>query len=1117
MQVDYWPIEVGIEEASKATPSECLVLGQLPDPPDERLAGLAQSVRHALVPTGFDALLAGVYLLRTGSRVKALVIFGREAGEAASGNVRRLPNESHLVEATFAWQHAWDEATSLRLQDVHSTGDLVEVVSSGRLGRVESLRAGVGGYEYEVVVDGRRRRYRAEDLKPTLGDPSDPRFWLTQEPADAAATSLMLTWTKLTHPLSDTLYSYAASKVLFRPYQFKPVLKVLSGSTGRLLIADEVGLGKTIEAGLVWSELEYRAELKRILVVVPAALRFKWKTEMERRFDRKLDLLRPQDLLEFARRLERDGDAEIAGIVSLQSLRTAQDALEKMQELQPRFDLVIVDEAHDLRNPGTRSHIVGRSLADWADYLLFLSATPLNLRSHDLFTLVNMLDEETFSDPRVFGLQLEPNSVLNQVAKGLVEDRTAPPNRLVPTLEQVADMELGWYVADRPEFKQLRELLDSDAPLDAQDAVQARRHLVELNTLAGVLSRTRKRDVPDARAVREPITVDVEWTEEERRFYEAVYAWYMQKALRAGTPPGFAMQMPLRQAASCIPAMQQRLLDQGVTGLMPEVDDREDVDDDSNAGLDDLDHIAALRRPLGRDTKFEQFFSWLTQARQQGVEQFMVFAFFRGTLAYLQQRLSPHFKVAVMHGGVPLLEREQIMEDFRRGEYQGLLLSEVGSEGLDFEFCNLLVNYDLPWNPMRVEQRIGRLDRFGQQHEKIFILNFRVPGTIESDIFQRLYDRIHLFESSIGELEPILRDGFEDIAKTVLDPRLSLEQRQAEADRKTDALLARAQQIDDIKAADGLLAGIDGLLIEGMDERGPGRGRFIGTTEVQRMLRELTSRYPARIASWAPTGTTTLRGSPSLAQALRGFRVDGRGSRYSPAKLQSMLRDEEDIHVTFDPETASRHDVELLSVRHPLLRLAIRVLAEDDLEIKRFGRIAVPGLPGDKHYLVSADIAEYEGLRQKVELWLTAIDLSDGSLAPPVSEVVMTALAEGRINDSAVPVPDNLAALAEALHGSVSEKWDTRSAAWKADNVALIDGRIAALNRSTELQLEKAKETLARVRQEGRDPRIIRLNEGRVRNLHLHREQKAVDLERKRTAAVSLVPMAYLLVEGTDQ
>jgi hypothetical protein len=229
------------------------------------------------------------------------------------------------------------------------------------------------------------------------------------------------------------------------------------------------------------------------------------------------------------------------------------------------------------------------------------------------------------------------------------------------------------------------------------------------------------------------------------------------------------------------------------------------------------------------------------------------------------------------------------------------------------------------------------------------------------------------------------------------------------------------------------------------------------------------------------------------------------------------LRDEVDIQVTFDPETASRRDVELLSVRHPLLRLAVRVMAADDLDLKRFGRIAVPGLPAGRRYFVSADIAEYEGVRQKVELWLTAIDLADNSVAPSVSDVVMTALAEGRLVDSAAPVPADLESLADAVHRSVSAQWDHRSAAWKADNTALIDGRVAALQRSTQLQLDRANETLDKVRREGKDPRIVRLNEGRVRNLALQREQKTSDLEAKRSAAVSLLPIAYLLVEGADQ
>ena len=134
-----------------------------------------------------------------------------------------------------------------------------------------------------------------------------------------------------------------------------------------------------------------------------------------------------------------------------------------------------------------------------------------------------------------------------------------------------------------------------------------------------------------------------------------------------------------------------------------------------------------------------------------------------------------------------------------------LLLSQVGAEGLDFEFCNVMVNYDLPWNPMQVEQRIGRLDRFGQQHEKIFILNMHVPGTIESDIFERLYSRIGVFERSIGELEPILRDDLKDITRTLLDPTLTQAERDRESERVAVALAERAEQVREARGVDEAL------------------------------------------------------------------------------------------------------------------------------------------------------------------------------------------------------------------------------------------------------------------------------------------------------------------------
>src|SRR5258705_80555 len=531
-------------------------------------------------------------------------------------------------------------------------------------------------HRYHIEIDGMLRWYVEAALEPVPGDPADPAFWLSQSPAGAGQLALTLTWTKLRHPLTDTLYSFASTKTLFRAYQFTPVLKLLSGSGGRLLIADEVGLGKTIEAGLIWSELEQRLPLHRALVVAPAALTLKWRAEMERRFDRRLRILRPADLARFADQLAAGVDAPLHGIVSLEALRTADAVLEQLTELAPRLDLVIVDEAHGLRNRGTKSHTVGTLLADWADYLILLSATPLNLGSDDLFHLISPLDEGTFPDPVTFAAQLAPNAVLGDVAQGLLGGDGRQPRELLARLAELSTMDFGRAVTDRPEYAALSALLDTDIRLGPAPTAQARRLLTDLNLLGGVLTRTRKVDVPNAKAIREPRTIDVAWTDEERTFYETVRTWYLRRALQAGSPPGFATQMPLRQAASCIQAAQEvlrrdpsRFPAPADQTLGEPADDDEPLEEAPAADLDGLD-LTVLTREITVDTKYDQTLAELLRARKSGLAQMMIFSFFRATLRYLSTRLAEHFTVRVMDGTVSMVDREQIMRDFRAGEFE---------------------------------------------------------------------------------------------------------------------------------------------------------------------------------------------------------------------------------------------------------------------------------------------------------------------------------------------------------------------------------------------------------------------------------------------------------------
>lgn len=1108
VDLHYRPLADGLAWLKDLNPSRGLVLGDKDQPSLEALADCGASVR--LHPTNPWSLPAGAYALHIrGEWVAIAVPRGGPCESRVSGRVAdfdgRLGDSRSIFEA--AWRDALDHAGRCGL----AIDDLVTVAGRPGVGRVSRIVLRPSGYEVEVVEASGRAVYDEADLERVAGDPESPEFWVTQPPAGLDDISFTLTWTKLRHPLTDTVYSYASSKTVFRPYQFLPVLKILNSPTGRILIADEVGLGKTIEAGLIWSELEQRSRLRRVLVVAPAALTLKWQAEMELRFDRKLDLLRIGDLRDFADRLEADEDPALAGIISINTLRRDRDLLERLAAVWPQFDLVIVDEAHAMRNERTSSNLLGQLLADWADYLVFLSATPLNLGQHDLFNLLTMLDEGQFSDRDIFAAQVEPNAVLNKLSRDLISTPAIPPKTLLKDLKSVRSMELGRALSQRSDFRSLVTLLDrGHAALSPSDVARARRHLSELNTLSSVVTRTRKRDVPDKKAQREAVQVDVDWTAEEREFYEAIRNIYRQRALAAGTVPGFAMQMPLRMAASCIPAMQRHFRER-----RPDLDIDLDIDIDEGVDPDGelrADVESALR-PIRGDSKLEALRAKLHHLRAAGMRQVMVFSFFRGTLEYLAEHLAADASVAVLHGKVPLSDRQTIMDNFRAGAFDVLLLSQVGSEGLDFEFCNVLVNYDMPWNPMQVEQRIGRLDRFGQLHDKIFILNMHIPGTIETDIFERLYQRIGVFEDSVGDLEPILRDVMRQSTR-MLDPRLSESEREHARLQTEVAIRKREEDAKRLSESQGVLAYADQLRIEGLSEHGPTNGRFVGSREIKQIILRLCSLTGATLSDPDANGVATLRGTSEMAEKLRAAPRPQRIGATSIGRLATRLQNRERIAVTFDAELASRHGIELLSLRHPLVSLALHELARLESTLARFGAVGVPGLPIGTRYVSQVDLVTTTGIRPQLELWVTSLSWPDLREAPHVEGLLLTALAEGTLQDGSGSVPrfdsDILDRLGDAFYQRRQETRATRA----ADNSALVDARIDARRHSFGVKIERTRAALMSDADSAVDERIARMHSGRIRNLEAELQAIELQLENNRRATISHSPVALMFVEG---
>jgi superfamily II DNA or RNA helicase len=659
-----------------------------------------------------------------------------------------------------------------------------------------------GEWQYRVFFSADETSiYRESDLNP---------YQVTMKWGSLSEFLRNLALVKLQRPLTEHLYALYGSRTKFEVYQFKPAVKFLSNPYQRLLIADEVGLGKTIEAGIIYLELQARLNLNRVLVVCPSGLRHKWQDELKQRFDEEFTILDTPSLRRFLTMYRNSGEhSTLRGIVSLELLRRTEIA-EQFQEMNVNLDLVIMDEAHHCRNTGTLSNQIANILSDNADALLLLTATPLQIGNQDLFNLMHILEPGEFDNAEVFLERIEPNRYINRAAQIL---ETGDNRKALQELRKVESTRQRRRFTGNPYYHDLCDLLGKFI-LKREEQIRAHRKLTELNTLAQVFTRTRKREIAEKVPVRAAYTLSVQFSPVEKRFYHRVIQHVRDEfaALYGSNfTTGWVSVMRERQVASCISAARERFAELAADDVEPY--EEEDVYDPAFIGELDDDHrngrskrFRRLHLPepgeLARDTKFEVFWETLSMVlAEDDTSKVIVFSFFRATIDYLYKQLQRRgVRVLYLHGGLKVHDRQAIIDDFRsKPEIRVLISSEVGSEGLDFQFCNSIFNYDLPWNPMKLEQRIGRIDRFGQESERIRIYNLVIEDSIESRMLMRLYDRIGLFQQSIGDIEAILGEEIRDLTRQVYSNRLSPEEEIKLAEQAADNIIRRRQELEEFE------------------------------------------------------------------------------------------------------------------------------------------------------------------------------------------------------------------------------------------------------------------------------------------------------------------------------
>lgn len=658
------------------------------------------------------------------------------------------------------------------------------------------------------------------------------------ETVDAERFHAGLTASLIRNPSLSSLYSLNTAKIDFIPHQFRPVLKFIRSDRPRLLIADGVGVGKTIEAGLILRELQARRNLDSVLIICPRPLvsERKWEGEMER-FDEEFVPLDGEKFRYCISELELEGewpDKYKKAIIPYSlfdesnifgSHQGKKTKVGLMNTDSPKFDLVIVDEAHHIRNTATYAYKAVSRFCDAAEAVVFLTATPVQLEYDDLFVLLNLLRPDLIIDRNTFHDMAEPNEFINMAS---IITRAQKEGWQEKALEQIRlACATAWgrkVFMDSPMINNIIGLLGKEE-ISVEQRVQLITDIENMHTFSNIISRTRRRDIGEF-TLRKPITVPVEFTVKQRELHDAVLGVLhdMLSKIHCTDNTKFMMTTIRRQTASCL---------FGLVPMLKEILYRhvfELIDDDSfdSKVLEEDKSAAAIKEKIKdilimaenlpeEDPKLEAMLEIIEQKQKESKNKVMIFSSFKHTLGYLYQKLIGRgLRVGMIHGGVIDEERRSLRKRFNPADTANdspealdvLLFSEVGCEGLDYQFCDCMINYDLPWNPMRVEQRIGRIDRNGQTSESVSIYNMITPGTVDADIYDRCLLRIGVFHSSIGDCEEILGQVTSEIRKLVDNFYLTDEERRSKLQQMTDNKVRYIKEQEELEEKQRDLFGI---------------------------------------------------------------------------------------------------------------------------------------------------------------------------------------------------------------------------------------------------------------------------------------------------------------------
>jgi superfamily II DNA or RNA helicase len=533
---------------------------------------------------------------------------------------------------------------------------------------------------------------------------------------------------KIKNETSEGILSKLSSGIIPLPHQLHVLNRALSNNNVRYILADEVGLGKTIEAGLIIKELKTRGIIKRILIVCPTGLVTQWSLEMQDKFNEKFHVILPEDY-DTIRKIT--GNEDVYGqfdqvISPMDSIKPLERRVgwteEKIAEyneeriysiINSGWDLVVIDEAH--RVAGSSGEVarykLGKLLAAASPYLLLLTATPHNGKTEPFLRLIRLVDEKAF--PNINAI------VKEQVAPYVIrtEKREAIDNNGNKLFKNRTTRAIELHWDERHSMQ--RRLYEMVSDYVSKNYNKAMRNRGKNMWFVFLLIMMQRLVTSSTSAVRESMERRVKILEEQAFKYQSM------------SEEEFA-EMELEEN-----------MEDAIAAIS--LDIKEEI-----AQLNDIIAVAKQAEFQYLDVKVEPLLEIIddlfAEDRQRKV---IIFTEFVATQSYLVKLLKDRgYSTSILNGSMSIEERNAVLQEFKT-ETDILISTDAGGEGLNLQFSNCIINYDLPWNPMKIEQRIGRVDRIGQQRD-VIVYNFILADTVENRVKAVLEEKLSVILKEIG-------------------------------------------------------------------------------------------------------------------------------------------------------------------------------------------------------------------------------------------------------------------------------------------------------------------------------------------------------------------------------